>query len=189
MTSERESYWSRYARSYDDDAEYVVGQTLRRAIAGKLSAERDLGDVVEFGCGTGYFTKAAAEHAWHVTATDLSEEMLEAARARLKDVRNVTVRKDDCENSSFPSLRFDSVLMANVVHTVENPSSALKESHRILKDGGRLLIVSYTDYGTSWLEKFVLGLRYFQKFGLPPGYYRNYSPGNSLNSSKMPGLS
>ncbi len=177
MTNKRESYWSRYARSYDDDAEYVVGQALRRTIAERLRAERGLGDMVEFGCGTGFFTAAAAEHARHVIATDLSEEMLEAARARLKDVGNATVQKEDCENSSFPSLRFDTVLMANVVHTIENPSSALKETHRILKDRGRLLIVSYTDYGTSWFEKFVLGLRYFHKFGLPPDYYRNYSPG------------
>ena len=177
MTNKRESYWSRYARGYDDDAEYVLGPALRRAIAERLGAERGLGDMAEFGCGTGFFTKAAAEHAEHIIATDLSDEMLEAARQRLKDVGNVTVQKEDCEHSSFPPLRFDTVLMANVVHTVENPFSALKEAYRILKDGGRLLVVSYTDYGTTWFEKIVLGLRFFQKFGMPPDYYRNYSPG------------
>lgn len=174
--SGKERYWSRYARSYDEDAAYVVGVSLRRAIEGRLRAERGLGDVVEFGCGTGYFTKAIAGGAQHIIATDLSDEMLEAARGQLSELPNVTVQKDDCECPSFPSRRFDAVFMANVLHTIEDPRRALTESHRILKDGGALLIISYTDYGTSWFEKMALGFRYYQKFGMPPSWYRNYSP-------------
>jgi len=176
MADRKEQYWSRYSRSYDEDAAYVVGKTLRAAIAEKLLGERGLGDVVEFGCGTGYFTNVLSKQAKHIVATDLSDEMLDAARMRLKDLHNVTVQKDDCERPSFPSLRFDTVFMANVIHTIENPSAALTESHRILKEGGLLLIVSYTDYGTYWFEQMELGLRYLQKFGMPPRYYRNYSP-------------
>ncbi len=176
MTAKRESYWSRYSASYDADAEYVVGRPLRTAIAERLRAERGLGDMVEFGCGTGFFTRVAAEQAQHIIATDLSDEMLEAAKTRLKDVGNVTVQKEDCERTSFPSFRFDTVLMANVLHTVKDPASALKEAYRILRDRGRLLVVSYTDYGTTWFEKFLLALKYFQKFGMPPASYRNYSP-------------
>jgi ubiquinone/menaquinone biosynthesis C-methylase UbiE len=176
MVCGRERYWSHYSRSYDEDAEYVVGKALRQAIAEKLRGERGLGDVVEFGCGTGYFTKAIAEHAGQVIATDLSDEMLEVARTQLKALRNVTLQKEDCESPSFESLRFDTVFLANVVHTIENPRAALAESHRILKDGGLLLIISYTDYSTNWFERMALGIRYFQKFGMPPGCYRNYSP-------------
>lgn len=172
----KERYWSQFSRTYDEDAEYVVGKHLRRAIAKKLGAERGLGEIIEFGCGTGYFTKVAAEHAKHIIATDLSDEMLEAAKIQLKDFQNVTLQKDDCEQSSFPSLRFDTVFMANILHTVENPGRALVESRRLLRDAGLLLVTSYTDYGTNLFEKMELGLRYFQKFGRPPPYYRNYSP-------------
>ncbi len=176
MAERKERYWSRFSHSYDEDAAYVVGGALRTAIAEKLRAERGLGEVVEFGCGTGYFTNALSEQAKHIVATDLSDEMLDVARVRLQDLRNVTVQKDDCECSSFPSLRFDTVFMANVIHTIENPAAALTESHRILKDGGLLLVVSYTDYGTNWFEQMELGFRYLQKFGIPPLYYRTYSP-------------
>ncbi len=172
----KERYWSQFSRTYDEGAEYVVGKNLREAITEKLREERGLGEVVEFGCGTGYFTRAIAEKAKHVTATDLSDEMVEAARTQLKDLKNVTVQKDDCESASFPSRRFDAVFMANVLHTVQNPGTALAESRRLLKDRGLLLVTSYTDYGTNWFEKMELGLRYFQKFGMPPVYYRNYSP-------------
>lgn len=171
-----EKYWGQYARSYDKDVEYVVGKTLRHAIAERLLGERGLGEVIEFGCGTGYFTEVIARNAKHVFATDLSDEMLEMARIRLKDSGNITMQKDDCECSSFPSQRFDTAFMANVIHTIEKPPKALEECHRVLRDGGLLIIISYTDYGTNWFEKMDLALRYLQKFGVPPRYYRTYSP-------------
>ncbi|KCZ72707.1 methylase involved in ubiquinone/menaquinone biosynthesis [Candidatus Methanoperedens nitroreducens] len=176
MVHREEKYWSKYARSYDEGVEYVVGKTLRQAIVKRLLGERDLGEVIEFGCGTGYFTKVIAKNARNIIATDLSDEMLEVARIHLKDFQNVTIQKANCESTSFPSQRFDTVFMANVIHTIENPYKALQESHRILRDGGLLLITSYTDYGVNWFEKIELSLRYLQKFGMPPGYYRNYSP-------------
>ncbi len=176
MIAKKERYWDNFSHSYDQGAEYVVGRSLREAIAEKLRREQGLGEVVEFGCGTGYFTKVVAEQATRIIASDLSDQMLEAVRMRLKDVPNVTVQKEDCESPSFPSLSYDTVLMANVLHTVEHPLKALEESYRILKLSGKLLVISYTDYGTSLFEKIELAFRYFQKFGLPPSYYRNYSP-------------
>jgi ABC-2 type transport system ATP-binding protein len=173
----KEKYWSRYANTYDEFAEYVVGKTVRQAIINKLSEERDLGEVIEFGCGTGYFTKAVAKNAKHVIATDLSEEMLETAKKQLKEFRNVIVQKADCEERAFPLESFDTVFMANIIHAIENPLRALQQSYQILKHGGLLLIVSYTDYGMNWFEKMELGIRYLLRFGVPPPYgLRNYSP-------------
>lgn len=132
---------------------------------------------MECGCGTGYYTRAIAKNARHVVAADLSEEMLDAARQRLKGFGNISLRKADCEDMPFPEEGFDTVLMANVLHVLENPFKALCEAWRVLRNGGRLLIVSYTDYGLPWFEKVRLGLRYFERFGFPPPPgLRNYSP-------------
>ena len=150
---------------------------VRQAILDKLSEERDLGEVIEFGCGTGYFTKAVAKNARHVMATDLSEEMLELAKKQLKEFRNVIVQKADCEERAFPLGSADTVFMANILHAIENPLRALQQSYQLLKHGGLLLIVSYTDYGMNWFEKMELGIRYLLRFGvLPPYGLRNYSP-------------
>ena len=184
MGQRSEKYWGRYAHSYDEGVAYVVGQYLREAIIKRLLRERALGEVIEFGCGTGYFTKVIARNSKHVIASDISDGMVRMARAQLKDFRNVTIQKDDCERSSFPSGGFDTVFMANLINTIENPLKALKESHRILREGGLLLIISYTDYGTKWFEKMDLALRYFQKFGLPPLYYKNYSPNQLIRLSE-----
>lgn len=124
----KERYWGKYARSYDEYAEHVVGKALRQELFKRLSEEHDLGEVVEFGCGTGYFTRAIAENSTHVFATDLSDEILEVARLQLETFPNVTIQKADCEGTSFPSARFDTVIMANVLHVVEAPHKALRES-------------------------------------------------------------
>ena len=173
----KERYWSRYACTYDDYTDYVVGKNLRQVIVERLLEEHELGEIVEFGCGTGYYTKAIARRASHVLATDLSDEMLEIAHINLRGVHNVTLRKVDCENSSFPAGRFDTVFMANVIHTIESPLKALHESYRILKERGLLLIITYTDYGLNWFEKMELSYRYFLTFGVPPTYgLKNFSP-------------
>jgi ABC-2 type transport system ATP-binding protein len=173
----KERYWGRYAAVYDDYAELVMGKGLRLLLGNKLSRERDLGELVEFGCGTGYFTKAIAQNARRVLATDLSDEMLGAAKANLEEYANVAIEKADCEGALYPPESFDAVLMANVLHVIENPEKALRECFRILKQGGLLIAISYTDYGMNWYDKVQLGLRYFLTFGMPPQWgLRNFSP-------------
>jgi len=182
----KEKYWSKFAYDYEEGVEYIVGKAVNQAIIKRLSAEQELGEIIEFGCGTGYFTKAIAENAKHVTATDLSDEMLEEAKVKLKKYQNVTIEKADCENTSFSSEGFDTVFMVNVIHFIEDPHKCLQESHRILKDGGLLLLADYTGYGMTWFEKLKLGIRFLKKCGKPPRYAQtNLSPDkfNSLVES------
>lgn len=173
MVAHKEEYWSKFASTFDEDQGYVVGKRALQEIIAKLYEERDLGEVMEFGCGTGYFTKAIARNARHVTATDLSDEMLEMARIELHKLHNLTVQKADCEDTYFPSGRFDSVFMANLIHVVENPIKVLQESHQILRNGGLLLTVDFTCYSMNWFEKVKLAIRYFKRWGMPPRYGRN----------------
>jgi len=186
MKEQREErYWSRFAHSYDSDGEYVVGRPILQAIEQRLSEEDGLGDVIEFGCGTGYFTNTIARNASHVMATDLSDEMLAVARTQLKDCQNVVVEKADCEKTDFPDGKFGSVFMANLIHIIENPSTTLREAYRILKDGGLLLIVDFTGYGMKWFEVMKMGVRYLRKWGKwgkPPGYFRGKLSPDELRS-------
>jgi len=173
MLVHEETYWSRFARTFDEDQEHVVGKTILQAIDKRLSEERYLGDVIEFGCGTGYFTKLIVKKARHVIAADLSDEMLEMARIQLKEFQNITIQRANCEDTSFPSGRFDTVFMANLIHVVINPTKVLQESHQILKNGGLLLIIDFTGYSMNWFEKIKLGIRYLRKWGIPPRYAQN----------------
>jgi ubiquinone/menaquinone biosynthesis C-methylase UbiE len=170
MLERKEEYWSRFADTFDEDQKYIVGEAIQQAVIRRLSEERDLGEVVELGCGRGYFTKAIARNATQVLATDLSDEMVEAARTQLREFQNIAVQKADCEDTAFPSERFDTVVMVNVVHFIENPDRCLQESYRILKAGGVLLLADYTGYGMKWFEIMKMGMRFLKKWGMPPRY-------------------
>ena len=161
-------YWGRYASIYDDSLEHMFGKDLRLNLARMLENERDPRNAVEFGCGTGYFTSAIAKNAIHVTATDISRPMIEVAKVRLKGLNNISFSIENSESTSFLSDTFDTALMANMLHTLDDPLKALKECHRVLKTGGTLLIINYTDQGMGRVEKIIMEFRFAIKFGFPP---------------------
>jgi len=184
----KEEYWSKFSSTFDEDQKYIVGEAIQQTLMEKLSNESALGELIEFGCGAGFYTKVIAGNASQVIATDLSDEMLSIARTQLKDCQNVIVEKADCEKPDFPDGKFDSVFMANLVHVIENPSIALQESYRILKDGGLLLVISYTPYGVKWFEKLKMGIRFLRKWGKPPGYFRKLSPDELCSLAESAGF-
>ncbi len=182
IEDKKETYWSRFAHGYDEGVEYIVGRTIQDEITRRLSEERNLGEVIELGCGTGYFTKTIAKNAVHVLATDLSDEMCEEAKIKLKRFQNISIKKVDCENIPFPPHRFDTVVAVNLLHFIKKPDVCLKESNRILKDNGSLLLADYTGYGMNWFNKIKLIFRFLKKCGKPPSYTQtNISP-DSFNS-------
>jgi ABC-2 type transport system ATP-binding protein len=177
MKERKEEDWSKFARSFEADQEHIAGKSSIQALVTRLQEERDLKEVIEFGCGTGRFTRAIAKNAKHIVATDLSDEMVEVAKIRLGRFPNVTVQKSDCCRTSFPSARFDTILMVNLIHVIENPSAALGESCRILRNGGKLLIASGTGYGAKESDVKRRVTRFLERWGMPPSSYQpNISP-------------
>lgn len=181
MVKRREDYWGKFARTFDEDQKYIVGEAIQRTLMEKLSKERDLGEVVEFGCGMGYYTGVLANNSKRVIATDVSDEMLEMARGQLQGFQNITVQKADCESSTFPAETFDTAVMINVIHVIENPLNSLKESHRILKAGGTLLLASYTGYTMKRFDRIKLAMRFLRKWGKPCPYFRTDLSPNYVN--------
>ena len=172
-----DDYWAPYAHTYDEGVDYVMGRVLRETIAKRLSRERRLGSVLECGCGTGFYSKEMARHADNVTATDISSGMLALAKERLAAFENISFQEVDAEKMPFPSGTFDTVLLANLLNTVKAPLAVLRESFRVLKYDGLLIVITYTDFGMEGTEKTNLALRYFQKFGFPPTWgLRNFDP-------------
>ena len=68
--------------------------------------EERLGEVVEFGCGTGLYTQALVTMADRVTATVIVPGMLAVAKERI-NTSNVTFQLEDCQATSFPDEAFD----------------------------------------------------------------------------------
>jgi len=179
VEEKKEEYWSRFAHSYERDGEYVAGKAVLQKIQEILAKGSPLGKAIEFGCGTGYFTKTIASFAANIVASDLSDEMLEISRSNLKAFRNISIHKADCTAAPFPSERFDTVIMINLIHVIENPFLCLKECQRILQKGGRIIAADLTRYGLNLYQKMKLSFRYLRCWGLPPRRGKNnMSPGD-----------
>ena len=120
-----------------------------------------------------------AKNSKQVVATDISDEMVEMARRQLEGLPNITVQKANCDSTPFLAETFDTVVMINLIHVIDNPSSSLKESHRILKPGGTLLVSSYTGFTMKRFERIKLVIRFLRKWGKPcPSFRSDLSPSN-----------
>jgi ArsR family transcriptional regulator len=97
--------------------------------------------VGDLGCGTGQVSELVAPHVAQVIAVDGSTDMVQAARKRLKGLHQVDVRRGDMEALPIDAAQLDVAIVTLVLHHVPEPARALTEVHRVLKCGGRVMIV------------------------------------------------
>ncbi|MGE5834974.1 MAG: ArsR/SmtB family transcription factor [Acidobacteriota bacterium] len=119
-------------------AELFGHEFATRALIGLMPANWTVADL---GCGTGAMLAGLAPHVDRVIGVDASEEMLAAARDRLNDVPNVELRHGSLESLPVDSSSVDAATMMLVLHHLAAPVTAISEAARILRPGGRLLVV------------------------------------------------
>jgi demethylmenaquinone methyltransferase/2-methoxy-6-polyprenyl-1,4-benzoquinol methylase len=106
--------------------------------------------ILDLAGGTGDLTKAFANKAGKdglVILADINENMLAQGRARLLDegiVGNVKFVQADAENLPFPTDYFDCVTMAFGLRNVTDKQAALRSIYRVLKPGGKLLVLEFS---------------------------------------------
>jgi len=113
------------------------------ALLGLLPGHWVVGDL---GCGTGALLPTLAPHVARVIGIDASEEMLAAARERVQDLANVELRSGPLETLPIDDDALDAVTVMLVLHHLPAPALALAEAARVLKPGGRILIVDMTSH-------------------------------------------
>jgi len=97
--------------------------------------------VGDLGCGTGQTSAAIAPFVAHVIAVDASAAMLQAAKKRLHGIDNIELRRGELEALPIDEARLDAATLMLVLHHVPEPERALAEVARVLKPGGRAIVV------------------------------------------------
>ncbi len=139
----------------------------------------------DLGCGTGPVAEALAPFVRKVFAVDGSEAMLDAARARLEGFANVELCHGELESLPLEDRTLDAATLILVLHHLPDPAAVLAEVARVLKPGGKLLIVDMLPHdrheyqqqmGHVWLgfSQEQIG-RFLSAAGLLPGGYRRLS--------------
>ena len=97
--------------------------------------------VGDLGCGTGQLTEVVAPYVRQVVAVDSSADMLDAARLRLGGAGNVDLRQGELESLPIEAGELDAAMVSLVLHYSPSPGRALAEVARVLRPGGRVLVV------------------------------------------------
>jgi ubiquinone/menaquinone biosynthesis C-methylase UbiE len=148
----------RWSDSYDRSIlQWLIFGPSHRALIRRV--REVVGDrparILDVGCGTGVFTERlrAALHHVEVYGVDLVAEMLQKGKARWRSQReHVLPVQGDSERMPFPSGCFDIVTCSNSFHHYPRQDRAVMEMKRVLKPGGRLMIVDgYRDSLWGWL--------------------------------------
>ena len=130
-------FWDRIAERY---AKKPVGDEA--AYQKKLALTREYFrpdmELLEIGCGTGSTAIAHAPHVGHIRATDISEKMIEIAKARADaaNVRNVTFESCAVEHLDVPSQSVDAVLALSLLHLLEDKDVVIANIYDMLRPGG-----------------------------------------------------
>ena len=149
------AHWDRRAGHFDEDFGHSIRTPAERAawdrIFDLVLAGRGVLDALDAGCGTGFLTFELVARGHHVTGVDFAPAMIAEARRKAAE-RSVPIRFEeaDAERLPFPPGSFDLAVSRHVLWTLPHPEAAIDEWIRVLRPGGRLVVVdSQVDAGAA----------------------------------------
>ena len=111
-------------------------------------------ELADLGCGEGYLTFEASRFAKRVIAVDRSEGVLEKARqsATRRGVTNVEWKRGELEDLPLKDASVDVALLSQALHHAADPAKALAEAARIVRPGGRVLLLELRKHDEAWVR-------------------------------------
>jgi ubiquinone/menaquinone biosynthesis C-methylase UbiE len=154
--------WAKQAPRYDKSIGFFERRLFGRSHR-LWACSRASGDVLEVAIGTAlnlpYYPQEAT-----VTGLDLSAEMLDIARQRARDLgRELTLREGDAHDLPFADESFDAVVCTYSLCNIPDPQRAVSEIKRVLRRGGRLILVDHIRSDVKPVFWFQKGVEFFSR--------------------------
>jgi ubiquinone/menaquinone biosynthesis C-methylase UbiE len=171
----KKDYWNKLAKKYDLRSKRY--HKMYNKLISLLRLELSQKDIVlDIGTGTGEIPLSLSSEVKEFQGIDLSNSMINIAKEKIlkSKITNVSFSVQNSYNLQSKNDKFNVVIIANLLHIVNNPEKVIKEANRILKNKGKLIIATYL-HGNSIKTKVI---SFFLKLKGHPVY-------NQFNEKRM----
>ena len=147
-------YFNRHAAEWDRIRKLHVADTSVEDAIRTALADRPFRSLLDLGTGTGRMLELFGPDIERGLGLDLSHDMLALARARLDraGLRHCSVRQGDIYDLALPRDSFDVVIIHQVLHFLDDSLRAITAAARVLRPGGRLLVVDFAPHDLEFLR-------------------------------------
>lgn len=149
---ENRAYYDQFAKTYDDhrhDGYHLLIDDLQSGLVLRFAPGSD---ILEVGCGTGLILRRTADVARSHVGIDISEGMLERARAR-----GLNTQLASATDLPFPDASFHLTYSFKVLSHVQDLRRALAEMARVTRPGGRVFIELYNSHSLRYVIRRLRG--------------------------------
>lgn len=146
--SRAEAYFSANAESWNDLRRLHVSDEKVEAEILKLIGRTPFDGLLDLGTGTGRMLELLADRYRRAIGIDSSRSMLAIARAQLDEagITHASVRQGDILNLPLERESFDVVTIHQVLHFLHDPLPAITEAARMLRPGGRIVVIDFASH-------------------------------------------
>jgi ubiquinone/menaquinone biosynthesis C-methylase UbiE len=150
-----QSYFREHAGEWDRIRAMHVAESQVEAAVDEALGPGPFALLVDLGTGTGRMLELFAPRAARALGFDLSHDMLTYARMKLDraGLAHAQARHGDLYNVPLPDGAADAVILHQVLHFLDDPAAAIAEAARLLKPGGKLLVIDFAPHELEFLRE------------------------------------
>ncbi|MEQ1756224.1 MAG: metalloregulator ArsR/SmtB family transcription factor [Micropepsaceae bacterium] len=152
--AEAQEYFAANAAEWDRIRALHIAEEQVEQVVLDFVGTGNVASYLDLGTGTGRILELVAPRAARAVGVDVNNEMLGVARTRIEraGLAHVQVRRADLFQLPYADASFGLITLHQVLHYLEDPSSAVAEAARVLQPGGKIVIVDFAPHALEFLR-------------------------------------